>query len=65
MLAAVTGTDREHVLDEGAPAMMNLVTGRLVDPREVADAIALLASPRSASTTGADVVVDGGFSKAV
>ena len=43
---------------------MALRTGRLADPREVADVIALLASPRSASTTGADFVVDGGFLKA-
>lgn len=43
------------------PGMMKLSTGRLVDPQEVADAIALLASPRSASTTGSKVVVDAGF----
>jgi NAD(P)-dependent dehydrogenase (short-subunit alcohol dehydrogenase family) len=53
------------VLDEVAPEMMNLTTGRLVDPQEVADMVALLVSPRSASTTGADMVVDGGFLKAV
>lgn len=59
------GAGRDDVLDTVAPSMMNLSTGRLVDPQEVADAIVLLASPRSASTTGADVVVDGGFVKAV
>jgi NAD(P)-dependent dehydrogenase (short-subunit alcohol dehydrogenase family) len=48
-----------------APEMMALRTGRLVDPQEVADAIVLLASSRSASTTGADFAVDGGFLKAV
>ncbi len=38
--------------------MMNLTTGRLVDPQEVADVIALLVSPRSSSTTGADFIVE-------
>lgn len=35
-------------------------TGRMVDPAEVADAIAYLASPRSGSTTGTALDVDGG-----
>lgn len=59
----MAGTDRDSVVAQVAPEMMNLTTGRLVDPQEVADAVALLASPRSASTTGADIVVDGGFLK--
>jgi NAD(P)-dependent dehydrogenase (short-subunit alcohol dehydrogenase family) len=45
--------------------MMNLTTGRLIDPQEIADVIVLLASPRSASTTGSDVIVDAGLRKAV
>jgi NAD(P)-dependent dehydrogenase (short-subunit alcohol dehydrogenase family) len=65
ILAAQFGTDRDAVLDQVAPEAMALRTGRLVDPQEVADVIALLASPRSASTTGADFAVDGGFLKAV
>jgi NAD(P)-dependent dehydrogenase (short-subunit alcohol dehydrogenase family) len=36
----------------------------LVAAREITDTIALLASPRSASTTGTEVVVDGGMLKA-
>lgn len=36
-------------------------TGRLVTPAEVAGAVAYLASPLSASTTGSVVAVDGGF----
>ncbi|MFC6895234.1 SDR family oxidoreductase [Nonomuraea dietziae] len=44
---------------------MNLSTGRLVEPQEVADVIALLASPRSASTTGSEFAVDGGFLKGI
>ncbi|MFD1935761.1 SDR family NAD(P)-dependent oxidoreductase [Nonomuraea sp. bgisy101] len=65
ILAGATGSDRDSVMDTVAPQMMNLLTGRLVEPSEVADVIALLASPRSASTTGAEFVVDGGFLKAV
>jgi NAD(P)-dependent dehydrogenase (short-subunit alcohol dehydrogenase family) len=65
ILAAALGSDRDAVLERGAPEAMGLHTGRLLDPQEVADVIALLASPRSASTTGADFVVDGGFLKAV
>ncbi|RBM07364.1 SDR family NAD(P)-dependent oxidoreductase [Streptomyces sp. PT12] len=36
-------------------------TGRLVSADEVAGAIAYLASPRSAATTGTDLAVDGGM----
>ena len=35
-------------------------TGRMVTPKEVAGAIAYLASPRSSSTTGTSLEVDGG-----
>jgi NAD(P)-dependent dehydrogenase (short-subunit alcohol dehydrogenase family) len=38
------------------------VHGRLVTAEEIADAIAYLASPRAASTIGAALVVDGGYS---
>lgn len=65
VLAAALGTDRDAVLEKVAPEAMAVRTGRLLDPQEVADVIVLLASPRSASTTGADVLVDGGFHKAV
>jgi NAD(P)-dependent dehydrogenase (short-subunit alcohol dehydrogenase family) len=65
VIAGATGTDRTTVLEKMAPEMMALTTGRLVEPQEVADAVALLASPRSASTNGADIVVDAGMLKAV
>ncbi|MFG1944749.1 SDR family NAD(P)-dependent oxidoreductase [Nonomuraea sp. NPDC048826] len=65
ILAGQTGADRDAVLDRVAPELMNLSIPRLVDPQEVADAIALLASPRSAATTGADLAVDAGFLKQV
>lgn len=59
----MVGADAEAVLTTVAPEMMNISTGRLADPQEIADAVAFLASPRSASTTGADLVVDGGLLK--
>jgi 2-keto-3-deoxy-L-fuconate dehydrogenase len=37
------------------------VHGRMVEAGEIADAIAYLASPRAASTTGHALVVDGGY----
>lgn len=63
VIAAITGADRDTVLETMAPQMMGQVTGRLIDPQEVADVILLLASPRSASTIGADFAVDAGFHK--
>lgn len=61
VLAEQTGATRDEVLTKLAPEMMQLATGRLVDPQEIADMVVLLASPRSASTIGAEVVVDGGY----
>jgi NAD(P)-dependent dehydrogenase (short-subunit alcohol dehydrogenase family) len=63
ILAARTGTDREGVLTTVAPEMMQLTTGRLADPREIAAAVAFLASPLSASTTGTEMAVDSGMLK--
>ena len=63
-LAAQAGTDRDQVMTTMVPEAMGLSTGRLADAQEVADAVALLVSPRSASTTGADLAVDSGFAKA-
>ncbi|MDL4773558.1 MULTISPECIES: SDR family NAD(P)-dependent oxidoreductase [Thermomonosporaceae] len=65
VLAAQMGADRDTVIDKAAPEMMGLATGRLADPQEIADVVALLVSPRSGSTTGSDVAVDSGFLKAV
>jgi NAD(P)-dependent dehydrogenase (short-subunit alcohol dehydrogenase family) len=52
------------VMTTVAPQVMKLTTGRLVDASEVAEAVAFLVSPRSASTTGVELVVDGGWIKA-
>jgi NAD(P)-dependent dehydrogenase (short-subunit alcohol dehydrogenase family) len=64
IMAAQAGADRESVITTLAPETMQITSGRLVDPQEIADAVVLLASPRSASTIGAEIVVDGGFLKA-
>jgi NAD(P)-dependent dehydrogenase (short-subunit alcohol dehydrogenase family) len=64
IIAAQTDSDRDTVINRLAPEMMQLTTGRLVDPQEIADAVVLLASPRSGSTTGSEIVVDGGLVKA-
>ena len=63
MFAGAMGVDRDTLLDKTLPEMLRLSTGRFVDPREVADAVVLLASPRSGSTNGSDFVVDGGMLK--
>ncbi|MFB4319590.1 SDR family NAD(P)-dependent oxidoreductase [Actinomadura sp. 21ATH] len=63
VIGAQAGADRQAVIEKVAPEMMALTTGRLVEPQEIADAVVLLASPRSGSTTGADFVVDSGFLK--
>ncbi len=65
IFGAQVGADREQVLTRIAPEMMRLTTGRLAEPEEIADAIALLVSPRSANTTGADFVVDSGHLKSI
>ncbi len=65
VIAAQTGADRDRVLNTVAPEMMQLSTGRLADPQEIADAVVLLASPRSASTTGTELIVDGGMLKSL
>ncbi|HTF49943.1 MAG TPA: SDR family NAD(P)-dependent oxidoreductase [Pseudonocardia sp.] len=63
IFAAHIGSDRDSVLTSVAPQMMQLATGRLIEPSEIADVVALLVSPRSASTTGAEFVVDAGWLK--
>ncbi len=65
IIGAQAGADREAVISTVAPAMMQLATGRLAEPQEIADTVVLLASPRSGSTTGAEFVVDSGLIKAI
>jgi NAD(P)-dependent dehydrogenase (short-subunit alcohol dehydrogenase family) len=52
-------------MDPHRPAeVVARAVGEFGDPREIAFAVAFLASPPSASTTGADFVVDSGMLKA-
>jgi NAD(P)-dependent dehydrogenase (short-subunit alcohol dehydrogenase family) len=59
-LPASRGTD----YDGGRKILMDslggIPIGRPAQPREVADLIAFLASPRAASITGTEFVIDGG-----
>jgi 2-keto-3-deoxy-L-fuconate dehydrogenase len=57
LLAAAADPDAERRALEGRQPH-----GRLVSAAEVAGAVLYLASPRSGSTTGADLAVDGGMS---
>lgn len=57
-VARETGADAAEVERNAASAM---VTGRFTRPEEVADLIAILASPRFGNLTGEDVVIDGGM----
>lgn len=63
-LASSMGLSHEDLL-AGLPAGAGMLTGRLVEPAEVATLIAYLASPLAASITGADHLVDGGSVKTV
>ncbi len=65
ILAEQVGSDRDSVMGTLAPEMMQLTTGRLIEASEIATAVAVLASPRSASTNGTELLVDGGMHKAV
>jgi NAD(P)-dependent dehydrogenase (short-subunit alcohol dehydrogenase family) len=64
-IAAQTGSTRQSVADGVAPQMFGLATGHMADAQEIARVVALLASPLSVNTTGADLVVDSGFLKSI
>jgi NAD(P)-dependent dehydrogenase (short-subunit alcohol dehydrogenase family) len=58
-LAAALGAPQDAIV-AGAPEQIGMVTGRLAEPAEVADLISYLLSPRAASITGSDHLIDGG-----
>jgi 3-hydroxybutyrate dehydrogenase len=58
--AAVHGMSEEEVLAE--IMLASAPVKRLLEPTEVAEAVAYLCGPESASITGSDVVLDGGWS---
>jgi len=59
-IAAQAGTDREGGKQIVMNALGGIPLGRPATPREVADLIAFVASPRAGSITGTELVVDGG-----
>jgi NAD(P)-dependent dehydrogenase (short-subunit alcohol dehydrogenase family) len=57
-VAGVTGARPEEIVEKAAH---DSVTGRFSQPAEIADLVLLLASPRTANVTGADIRIDGGL----
>jgi NAD(P)-dependent dehydrogenase (short-subunit alcohol dehydrogenase family) len=64
-VAASAGVTAQQALDKVVPQSMAISTGRVTEAREVADLVLFLASPRSANTTGAEFILDGGQLKAL
>src|SRR6266853_784684 len=59
-LAKKAGTDYEGACQILMDSLGGIPIGRPAKPREVADLVAFLASPRAASITGTEYVIDGG-----
>jgi NAD(P)-dependent dehydrogenase (short-subunit alcohol dehydrogenase family) len=59
-LAKKTGTDYEGARQGLMKSLGGIPIGRPAKPNEVADLVAFLASPRAASITGTEYVIDGG-----
>jgi NAD(P)-dependent dehydrogenase (short-subunit alcohol dehydrogenase family) len=59
-LAKNSGTDYEGARQGLMKSLGGIPIGRPAKPKEVADLVAFLASPRAASITGTEYVIDGG-----
>jgi NAD(P)-dependent dehydrogenase (short-subunit alcohol dehydrogenase family) len=60
--AAAAGAPHDQFVSQ-VPTMLGMLTGRLIDPDEVATLISFLLSPVSASITGSDHRIDAGAVK--
>jgi NAD(P)-dependent dehydrogenase (short-subunit alcohol dehydrogenase family) len=58
-LASAVGVPHAEFIAQ-VPSRMGMVTGRMVEPAEVAELITFLLSERAASMTGSDHLIDGG-----
>ncbi|WP_262703264.1 MULTISPECIES: SDR family oxidoreductase [Streptomyces] len=63
-LSRSRGIGQDELL-AGLPKDAGISIGRIIEPEEVASAIAFLASPQAGAITGSDVLVDGGVIKTV
>ena len=61
-LARSMGVTQEQLLAQ-IPAATGMTIGRLLEPSEVATAVAYLASPSAAGMSGTDLLIDGGSVK--
>jgi NAD(P)-dependent dehydrogenase (short-subunit alcohol dehydrogenase family) len=59
-LAEEGGTDYERARKGLMASLGGIPLGRPAKPKEVADLVAFVASPRAASITGTEYVIDGG-----
>jgi NAD(P)-dependent dehydrogenase (short-subunit alcohol dehydrogenase family) len=59
-VAAGAKTSPQAAIDEVVPRQMGISTGRITEPKEVADLVTFLVSSRAANITGAEFVIDGG-----
>ena len=59
-LAASKGTDYEGARQALMDSLGGIPIGRPAQPSEVAELVAFLASPRAASITGTEYIIDGG-----
>lgn len=62
MVAKASGVSHRDLL-ASIPVQVGIASGRISEPREVADLVAFLLSERAANIHGADYVIDGGTLK--